>query len=238
MNASAPGDVRAPPGFSTRMYNDRMKATRRGLRVAMILLCAWTARAWADSIEERIAPCLACHGEKGQSTNPEIPSLGAQTAPYVLIQLFLFREKLRRLDIMNDAVKGFTDDDLRTFADTISKLPPPRPTAKARPIRRAWRVGKPWFANIAATSATTPISLAAMPSLGSPVSARIFSSRPCASTKPTYVLDTTRRWATFCSLFPTRISSISPILPLNSLRGWIYGAATSACCPCRLGIKS
>ena len=115
-----------------------MKGTRRGLHVAMILLCAWTARAWADSIEERIAPCLACHGEKGQSTNPEVPSLGAQTAPYVLIQLFLFREKLRRLDIMNDAVKGFTDDDLRIFADTISKLPPPPPAAKATdPARMA-----------------------------------------------------------------------------------------------------
>ncbi len=88
----------------------------------MILLCAWTVPgtlpAWA--IDERFAPCLACHGEKGQSTN---------TSPYVLIQLFLFREKLRRLDIMNDAVKGFTDDDLRTFADTISMLPPPPPTA-------------------------------------------------------------------------------------------------------------
>jgi hypothetical protein len=28
--------------------------------------------------------------------------------PYVLIQLYLFREKLRRFDIMNEAVKGFT----------------------------------------------------------------------------------------------------------------------------------
>src|SRR5258708_34234401 len=92
-----PGGVRAPSGFSTRLYNDRMKATRRGLRIAMILLCAWIARAWADSIEERIAPCLACHGEKGQSTNPGGPSLGAQTAPYVLIQVFLCRQKLRRL---------------------------------------------------------------------------------------------------------------------------------------------
>ena len=101
----------------------------RGLFVAMILLCAGRRYAAAASIEERIAPCLACHGENGQSANPEIPSLGAQTAPYVLIQLFLFREKLRRFDIMNDAVKGFTDDDLRTFADTISKLPPPPPTA-------------------------------------------------------------------------------------------------------------
>ena len=96
-----------------------MKVTRRSLRIALILFCAWTARAWADSIQERFAPCLACHGEKGQSANPEIPSLGAQTSPYILIQLYLFREKLRRLDVMN----------LRTFADTISRLPPPRPTA-------------------------------------------------------------------------------------------------------------
>jgi len=95
----------------------------------MILLCTWTPLAWAGSIEERLAPCLSCHGEKGQSPNPEVPSLGAQTSPYVLIQLFLFREKMRRLDIMNDAVKGFTDDDLRTFADTIAKLPPALPTA-------------------------------------------------------------------------------------------------------------
>ena len=78
-----------------------------------------------------MAPCLACHGEKGQSSNPEIPSLGAQTSPYVLIQLYLFREKLRRFDIMNDAMKGFTDDDLRTVADTIAKLPPPVPTVDA-----------------------------------------------------------------------------------------------------------
>ena len=46
-------------------------------------------------------------------------------APYALIQLFLFREKLRRNDIMNDAVKGFSDDDLRVFSDYVSKLPAP-----------------------------------------------------------------------------------------------------------------
>jgi len=108
-----------------------MNATRWGLSVVLILLCAWTARPRAGSIDERMAPCQSCHGEKGQSFNPETPSLGAQTSPYVLIQLFLFREKLRRFDLMNDAVKGFTDDDLRTFADTISKLPPPVPTTGA-----------------------------------------------------------------------------------------------------------
>jgi cytochrome c553 len=124
------------------MYNRRMKGTRRGLHVAVILLCAWIPRAWADSIDERIAPCLACHGEKGQSTNPEIPSLGAQTSPYVLSSSSC-PEKPRRLDIMNDAVKGFTDDDLRIFADRIPscrrRCRPPR-----QPIRRARRVGRFW----------------------------------------------------------------------------------------------
>jgi cytochrome c553 len=103
-----------------------------------MLLCAWTPGAWADSIDERMVPCLACHGEKGQSTIPKIPSLGAQPSPYVLIQLYLFREKLRRFDVMNEALKGFTDKDLRTFADTISRLPPPQPTAdKTDPARMA-----------------------------------------------------------------------------------------------------
>jgi cytochrome c553 len=105
-----------------------MKVTPRCVRAALILLCAWTARAGADPIEERMAPCLACHGKQGQSAIPEVPSLGAQPSAYVLIQLFLFREKLWRHDIMNEAVKGFSDDDLRTFADAIAKLPPPPPT--------------------------------------------------------------------------------------------------------------
>jgi cytochrome c553 len=108
---------------------NRMNARRRRLWLAVTLLCVVTQPAWAATIEERLAPCLACHGEKGQSANPEVPSLGAQPSPYLLIQLFLFREKLRRLDIMNDAVKGLSDDDLRALADTIAKLPPPLPAA-------------------------------------------------------------------------------------------------------------
>ena len=53
--------------------------------------------------------------------------MGAQTAPYALIQLYMFRGKLRVNDIMNDAVKDFSDDDLRTFSDFIAKLPAPPP---------------------------------------------------------------------------------------------------------------
>lgn len=115
-----------------------MTAIARCLRLVAILLCAWMAPAGAESIEARMVPCLACHGERGQSAIAEVPSLGAQTAPYLLIQLYLFREKLRRHEIMNEAVKGFTDDDLRTFADVLARLPPPAPAREATdPARMA-----------------------------------------------------------------------------------------------------
>jgi cytochrome c553 len=101
----------------------------QGMRVffaALGLVCA-AAPVFAASFEERVAPCLACHGENGQSENPEVPSLGAEPAAYVLIQLYLFREKQRRVEIMNDATKDLTDQDLREFSEFIAKLPAPKP---------------------------------------------------------------------------------------------------------------
>lgn len=78
-----------------------------------------------------MAPCLACHGEKGQSETENTPSLGAQQAPYTLIQLFMFRQKLRVFEPMNEMAKALTDDDLRTFSDYIAKMPKPAPPADA-----------------------------------------------------------------------------------------------------------
>jgi cytochrome c553 len=85
----------------------------------------------AETLPERAAPCLACHGEKGQSETENIPSLGGQQAPYALIQLFMFREKLRLFEPMNEMAKALTDDDLRTFSDFIATLPKPSPPADA-----------------------------------------------------------------------------------------------------------
>jgi cytochrome c553 len=85
----------------------------------------------AETIAERAAPCLACHGEKGRSETENTPSLGAQQAPYALIQLFMFRERLRVFEPMNEMAKGLSDDDLRTFSDFLATLPKPAPPADA-----------------------------------------------------------------------------------------------------------
>jgi cytochrome c553 len=96
---------------------------------AALVVYAGVAPLRAKTVEERAAVCLSCHGESGQSATPEVPSLGGQPAPYLLIQLFLFREKQRAVDIMNEMTKDFTDDDLRAFSDYLSKLPAPKPPA-------------------------------------------------------------------------------------------------------------
>ena len=101
----------------------------RFLSVLALVLIASVAR--AETMQERVAPCLACHGEKGTSEMENIPSLGAQQPAYVLIQLYMFREKLRTFEIMNDMAKDLTDDDLRAISDYIATLPKPAPPADA-----------------------------------------------------------------------------------------------------------
>ena len=106
----------------------------RGTVAAIVILCALGQPLLAETVVERAAPCLACHGEKGYSEHPVVPSLGGQPALYLLIQLYLFRENQRSslyrkddymIQIMSEMTKGFSDDDLRKFSEFLSKLPPP-----------------------------------------------------------------------------------------------------------------
>lgn len=78
-------------------------------------------------VQERLPTCLACHGESGQSQYPEVPSLGAQQAYYVTVQLLMFRDRMRVADPMNDMAKGLGDDDLRNLATAVAMLPAPKP---------------------------------------------------------------------------------------------------------------
>jgi quinol monooxygenase YgiN len=77
----------------------------RTLLIALTFVHAMAVPCLAETFQERIGLCLTCHGENGQSDNVEVPSLGAEPAPFVLIQLYLFREKQRRVEPMTDAAK-------------------------------------------------------------------------------------------------------------------------------------
>jgi len=115
---------------SLRLFSMTMPRTVKllpRLAAVMALIGAAGQPLFAAALAERMVPCLACHGANGRSETVEVPSLGGQPAPYLLIQLYLFREKQRVAEIMNDMTLDFTDEDLRAFADAIAKLPPPQP---------------------------------------------------------------------------------------------------------------
>jgi len=101
--------------------------------IAAVLAGALVASAHAMTYDEKLATCLACHGEKGVSETSDVPSLAGMPADFTLIQLFLFRQGTRKVEIMNDLAKDMTDDDLRKFSDYFAKLPPPKATEAADP---------------------------------------------------------------------------------------------------------
>ena len=99
--------------------------------VLLALLVAAPAYFDAQTAEQRLPVCLACHGAQGVSGNEGVPSLGAMPTDFLLIQLYLFCEKQRVVAPMNAMAAGLTDDDLRTLADALTKLPPPPPVGAA-----------------------------------------------------------------------------------------------------------
>lgn len=100
-----------------------------GAAVAAALLLLIAAPAYAQTVQERLKTCLACHGENGQSNTPLTPSLGAQPAFFLSIQIFLFRDKIRQVPLMNQMTQGISNGDLKLLAEAISKLPAPQPPA-------------------------------------------------------------------------------------------------------------
>jgi cytochrome c553 len=58
---------------------------------------------------------------------PDVPSLGGLPSFYVMVQLYMFRERMRPVEPMSEMLKGASDDDVRKMADMISALPAPPP---------------------------------------------------------------------------------------------------------------
>ena len=102
---------------------------RAGKAAALLAAPLAAALPAVADLEEKLAPCLACHGVQGQSEIENVPSLGAQPVAYTVIQLFMFREQLRVAEPMNEMAKGLSDNELQSIADMIAKQAAPKPPA-------------------------------------------------------------------------------------------------------------
>lgn len=105
--------------------------------LAALFLISTPAAAQGDAArgKAKAEPCFGCHGETGNSTMPNIPSLAGQPPAYTFLQLFLFREKLRNLPTMTPFLEGKTDEDLNDLAayfaaQKLEPLDEPRDAAR------------------------------------------------------------------------------------------------------------
>jgi cytochrome c553 len=78
----------------------------------------------AQSLQERLQLCGTCHGESGNSKMEKTPSLAGQPELFLTNQLILFRERLRKSDVMAPFAKGLSDVDILALAAHYSKLAP------------------------------------------------------------------------------------------------------------------
>lgn len=130
--------MRRPCRYVFHGRRNRKPFTLRAFFSALLLAIVTAASAQAGVFEERQEQCAQCHGENGVSKTPDTPSLGGQPELFVLYQLVAFRDGQRNVPVMNDMMKGMSDDDLYAAAAWIAKLPaPPPPAEPGDPARMA-----------------------------------------------------------------------------------------------------
>ncbi len=66
--------------------------------------------------------CIACHGQKGISSNPLWPNLAGQKKNYLIKALNDFKSNRRKDPLMNALSKTLSDADISELADHFSKL--------------------------------------------------------------------------------------------------------------------
>lgn len=88
-------------------------------------------------LAEQLAACANCHGRSGNSELPEVPSLAGQPELFLVNQLILFREGLRRSEAMSPFAQDLDDTEIIALAAHLSKLAPQHVDTTADPEKLA-----------------------------------------------------------------------------------------------------
>ena len=114
---------RRQPKASDRVILELLKCCQPlawGLAFSFCMpVAAWAQPASPGArLADKLKQCGACHGEDGNSRIENIPSLAGQPEFFVMNQLFLMREGVRKIDAMTPFVKDLKDDELVGLAAT------------------------------------------------------------------------------------------------------------------------
>jgi cytochrome c553 len=114
-----------------------MRAMTRTLML-LLLFASGVALAseTASAVQERLAACSVCHGERGEgkSGNEYFPHLAGKPSGYLLAQLQAFRDGRRLYPQMNWLMRNMGDAWLGRIADYYADLPP---RSSAQPVSMA-----------------------------------------------------------------------------------------------------
>lgn len=72
--------------------------------------------------KEKAQICIACHGVGGNSNNPEWPNLSQQSKRYLIDQLHMFRDGIRKNALMNAQAMNLSDQDIIDLASYYNSL--------------------------------------------------------------------------------------------------------------------
>lgn len=77
----------------------------------------------AEAGAAKAAPCAACHGPGGNSSNPEWPKLAGQSAKYTFEQLQNFKTGVRSNPLMTPQAAALSEQDMRDLAAYFAQQP-------------------------------------------------------------------------------------------------------------------
>ena len=84
-----------------------------------------------DAIKDKVALCAACHGETGNSDNPQYPVLAGQSARYIYTELQDFKAGRRHDPNMEPVAQALSREDMLALGDYFSKQKQASSTFKA-----------------------------------------------------------------------------------------------------------
>jgi len=91
------------------------------LFVSAVLTLVGSVSWAADEMPAKAATCLACHGVNGNSVMPGVPSLAAQNARYIYLQLRDYQEGRRDNPMMSPMAAGLTRPEMQELANYFSQ---------------------------------------------------------------------------------------------------------------------
>lgn len=112
-----------------------MKALKLLAMLAVLAASILGLQAHAGIEEGRVKAqvCFACHGADGNSAIPTIPSLAGQPRQFLVQSLYMFREGIRKNDMMSSFATKLSNADLNDLAQFFNAQKLAAPVAKSPP---------------------------------------------------------------------------------------------------------